>query len=377
VTQRESIQAIEPSGDPDRPRLIFSTELAGEALLATLCAPGALDMLTAQGCGVAMPLPLLDDAAAAAARLLNQHGIATVACLRLPAKEGFAFNLQNYPRALSCYQDFHAWARQHGLRFEAVGLSMEPPLDDLAEEWRRSARALARRFWLARENILYPSAHAAYGELIVTMHLDGYEVHTFQMPMIADDRRAGATLIQRALDIVDLRSDLDVLICSSIVPIEPLGDDLGGALIAGYGANADAIGVGSIDEAGPSSLDALAREDADERGPVSEKLSTLPWPALRRDLLLAARYTDTIYVHSLEDCVARDLLPKIGALDWEAPARARPSRRALIVLLRVLLFGVLVAGRFGRTTLAWGGWALAIALWLRGRRKRPEAGISD
>ena len=82
----------------------------------------------------------------------------------------------------------------------------------------------------------------------------------------------------------------------------------------------------------------------------------LPWPALRRDLLLAAQYTDTIYIHSLEDCVARDLLPKIAALDWEAPAHAKPSRRALIVLLRALLFGTLVAGRFGRTTLAWGGW---------------------
>ena len=66
--------------------------------------------------------------------------------------------------------------------------------------------------------------------------------------------------------------------------------------------------------------------------------------------------------------VARELLPKITALDWEAPAQAKPSRRGLIVLLRALLFGTLVAGRFGRTTLAWGGWALAIALWLRGRR---------
>jgi hypothetical protein len=364
------IQAIEPIGEPDRPRLIFSTDLVGEALLVALRAPGVLPTLRSHIYGVALPLVRLDELAAAAARLLNQHGIAAVACLRLSPEAGFAFNLQNYPRALSCYQDFHAWARQHSLRFEAVGLSIEPPLEDVAEERQRRARALARRFWLARENVLYPSAYAAYNELIVTMHLDGYEVHTFQIPVIADDRRVGTTLIQRALDIVDLPADLEVLMCSSIVPIEPLSDDLGGALIASYGTSADAIGVGSIDDADPLNLDMVGREDRDWRGQDGEQRSRLSWPALRRDLLLAAHYTDTVYIHSLEDCIARDLLPKIAVLDWQAPAHAKPGHSALIVVLRVLLLGILVAGRFGRTTLAWGGWALAIALWLRGRRAR-------
>jgi hypothetical protein len=361
---------VEPIGDFERPRLILSTDLAGEDLLATLRAPGLLVLLAEQGYGVALPLAQLDDSAAAVARLLNQYGVAVIACLRLSPEEGFTFNLQNYPLALGCYQDFHAWARQNGLRFEAIGLSIEPPLQDVAEARGRRARVLARRFWMARENILYPSAQSAYSELIVVMHLDGYDVHTFQMPVIADDRRAGTTLIQRALDIIDLPADLDVLMCSSIVPIEPLGDDLGGALIASYGSHADAIGIGSIDEADPPNLEPLGPQNG-------EKRSTLAWPALRRDLLLAAQYTDTIYIHSLEDCVGRKLLPMIAALDWEASARAKPSRRGLIMLLRALLFGTLVAGRFGRTTLAWGGWALAIALWLRGRRRRTAETLRE
>ena len=363
MTQREFIPAIDPIGEPDHPQLILSTDLAGDDLLSALRAPGLLELLAVHRYGIALPVAQLDDVAATAVQLLNQHGVAVIACLRLAPEEGFTFNLQNYPLALGCYQDFHAWARLHSLRFEAIGLTIEPPLQDVAEAGGRRASALARRFWLARENILYPSAQAAYGELIVLMHLDGYEVHTFQMPVVADDRRAGTTLIQRALDIIDLPADLNVLMCSSIVPIEPLGDDLGGALIASYGAHADAIGIGSIDEVEPPNRDSLGLDQNEER-------SRLPWPALRRDLLLAAQYTDTIYLHSLEDCAARDLLPKIAALDWDAPARARPGRRMLIVLLRTLLFGMLVAGRFGRTILAWGGWALAITLWLRGRRKR-------
>src|ERR1044071_4580408 len=98
------------------------------------------------------------------------------------------------------------------------------------------------------------------------------------MPVIADDRRAGTTLIQRALDIVDLSADLDVLMCSSVVPIELLGDDLGGALVASYGAHADAIGVGSIDDADPPNLEAWDWDAADWHGPNSEQRSTLSWP---------------------------------------------------------------------------------------------------
>jgi hypothetical protein len=370
VTQQEAIPVVDTIGDPERPRLILSTDLAGEDLLAILRVPGLLVFLATHDYGVALSLAQLDDTIVAAVRLLNQYGVAAIACLRLAPAEGFTFNLQNYPLALGCYQDFHTWAYQNGLRFEAIGLSIEPPLQDVAEARQGRARALVRRFWLAHENILYPSAQAAYSELIVVMHLDGYEVHTFQMPVIADDRRAGTTQIQRALDIIDLPADLNVLMCSSIVPIELLGDDLGGALIASYGAHADAIGIGSIDESDPPTVDSPQPEGSAWQSQRGEKRSALPWPALRRDLLLAAQYTDTIYMHSLEDCVARELLPKIAVLEWDAPTRAKPSRRILIVLLRGLLFSTLVAGRFGRTTLAWGGWALAIALWLRGRRKR-------
>jgi hypothetical protein len=313
-----------------------------------------LDFLAAQGHAVALDLAQLGDAWIAAARLLNQRGIGVVAGLSLAPEEGFGFNLQNYPLAPTCYQSFLAWAREHDLRFEAVGLSIEPPLEDVAPDQRRGPRALLRRVWLARENVLYPAAQAAYNELSITIRLDGYELHTYQMPVIADDRRAGTTLIQRALDIIDLPSDLDVLMCSSSVPIELFGYDLGGALIASYGANADAIGVGSIGEGDPT----------------TDRHTPLPWAALRRDLLLAAQRADTIYIYSLEDCVARNLLPQIASLEWQALARPAPGGRVLIALIRALLLGVLVAGRFGRRALAWGGWALALLLWVRGRRSR-------
>ena len=100
------------------------------------------------------------------------------------------------------------------------------------------------------------------------------------------------------------------------------------------------------------------------------------WSALRRDLLLAGQHTDTIYVYSLEDCVERGLLPRIAKIDWDTPARAALRQRLVLAGLRGALFAGLVTGRFGRAALAWGGWAVAIVLWLHGRRRRRSE-ISD
>jgi hypothetical protein len=348
-TERELI--ADTMATPNRPQLIFFTELEGEALHSLLRQPKMLERLVAERYGVALSVARLDKARAQAARLLNTRGVPLIAWLLLPPEAGFAFNLQNYPQAITHYRAFRAWALEHELVFEAVGLEIEAPPDEDPRSPQWGLREIARRFWLAGENVLYPSARAAYTEMIGAIRHDGYEVHTFQMPFVADDRRAGTTVVQRALDIMDLPADVDVLMCSSCVPSERLDNDLGGALIASYGPSADAIGVGSASE--------------DDGG---EEVVRLPWPALQRDLLLAAHHTDTIYLFSLEDCAARGLLDKIVALDWDAPARPVAGKRALVRGLRWLLLAILVGGRFGPPALAWAGWGLAALLWWRGRR---------
>jgi hypothetical protein len=136
---------------------------------------------------------------------------------------------------------------------------MEPPLSDTLFVGWSGAREIARRIWLARDNALFPAARAAYLELMAAARRDGYEVHAYQIPLIADDRRIGTTLLQRALDIVDLPADIEVLMCLS----ETAPAWSGSALIAVYGPSADALAVGSS-----SSDDAI-----------------MSWDDLRRDLL--------------------------------------------------------------------------------------------
>ncbi|HMQ30216.1 MAG TPA: hypothetical protein PKD53_05780 [Chloroflexaceae bacterium] len=343
-----------------RPQLIYFCELAGPALRALLAAEGLLPALVAHRHGVAVALRELDEDTAESVRVLNRHQVPVVAWLLLPPGEGFWFNLQNYPQAIERYRAFAGWARAAGVRFQAIGLDVEPPTVELDRLQRWGARELARRLWLARENVLFAAARAAYTELIAEIHHDGYEVHTYQLPILADDRRAGTTLAQRALDIVDLPADLEVLICYSSVPIEAVGNDLGGALITSYGPAADAIGVGTLGgSAGP---------DAGAEG-----LPPLTWDALERDLLLAAHHTDTIYVYSLEGCVERGLLPRLTAFDWDAEARPVRWKRALVGAARALILVWLLCARFSRVLFAWLGWGLfALLLARRLRAARPD-----
>jgi hypothetical protein len=340
---------------PARPRLICSSELAGPALLALLRRPGVLDALAAGRFGVAMALLDLGDERAEAVRLLAARGIYCVAWLVLPPAEGYWFNLQNYPQALERYSAFHGWAQAERLRFDAVGIDIEPPVSVGGGTW--GARKLLSQLWQARKNALYPGALAAYRDLIAEMHEAGYEVHAYQLPLLADDRRAGTTLIQRALEIVEVPADVEVLMCYSSLPLDRFGNDLGGALVASYGPAADGVALGIT--GGGAALET-----------PGVTVPPLSWPALERDLLLAANFADTIYIFSLEGCVERGLLRRIIGIDWNGRAQPVLSRRALVALMRAALLATLLALRFSRALVAWGGWIVAALLVAREVQRR-------
>jgi hypothetical protein len=363
---QQSLQtSTPPSGEMVRvqPQLIFATELESSALRRLLFDEGLLADFTAQQYGIAMVMHDLSEERAALVRQLNQAEIYIVAQMLLPASEGTWFNLQNYPQAVECYAHFRAWAQQHNLHFDAVGLDIKPPANEVVhmQHWR--LRDMARRLWLARENVLYPAARAAYTELIAEMHHDGYEVHIYQLPLIADDQRAGSTMLQRALDVVDLPADLEILMCYSSLPIGVLGNDLGGALINSYGPSADSIGVGNTS----------TYQSWSGTGSQNDTTPSLSWEALERDLLLAANYTDTLYVFVLEGCVERHLMPRIASIDWSREPVLPVRRRLLVKTLRSSLLVVLLFSRFYRALLAWLGWVVALVLFIRQRRHGRRA----
>jgi hypothetical protein len=347
------------------PNLIFFCELTPTDLHHLLVEQEVINTLVTHGYGVALALRDLNDQQVENVRLLNHYGVPLIAWLLLPPGEGAWFHLQNYPQAIERYRAFRAWADPHHLGFLAVGLDIEPPPGEMIRLQRFGIRDFVRRIWQARENVLFAAARAAYNDLIAEIHHDGYEVHIYQLPILADDRRAGTSLVQRAFDIVDLPADAEILMCYSSIPINRINNDLGGALIGSYGPDADGIGVGSV---GPLTLTGSGNDD----------LPPLPWEALERDLLLAAQHTDTIYIYSLEGCTDRHLLARIAAINWDAEPPPTNWKRTLVSIIRAAIFSGLLLTRYQRTLIAWLGWGLAAVLlthrfqnWVR-RNTRPE-----
>lgn len=83
-------------------------------------------------------------------------------------------------------------------------------------------------------------ARQTYAALVDRIHADGWEVENYQFPLIADERRAGSTLLQRLMGLVDVRTDREVWMqYTSFV------GSLGASLLWSYGPDSEAIAVGT------------------------------------------------------------------------------------------------------------------------------------
>jgi hypothetical protein len=173
---------------------------------------------------------------------------------------------------------------------DGVGLDIEPDARiflQITKGPRRLVPMLAPRL-LDRARL--GRRQAAYRALVEQIRADGWRVENYQFPLIADERQAGSTLLQR-LALVDVATDREVwMLYSSFMRA------LGPGLIWVYGPEAPAIAVGTTgdgpdipgspqmptlnweDLAGICGWPALLRSDPDPQ-PGRVRLAGLPAPA--------------------------------------------------------------------------------------------------
>jgi hypothetical protein len=196
-----------------------------------------------------------------------------------------------------------------------VGLDIEMPHDDSAALIFQGRRALGRLFRRRRSRAQRRRAAEQYAALLREIRADGFTVETYQFPLIVDERGAGSTLLQRVLGVVDMVPDREVLMLyRSLLP-----GPLGAAVVDAFGAEADGIAVG-ITGGGVALIEEVF-------GPWLLDLDDL-----LEDLRRARRYTDQLYVFSLEGCVQRGYLEALCQADLE-----QPIRPALLAALAPLL----------------------------------------
>jgi hypothetical protein len=220
------------------------------------------------------------------------------AWLLLPREQGYWFNLDNAPHAMRRYGEFRSWTLKNKLKWAAIGIDIEPDIqvmDTISEDPSKVTTLLLPKLFDAQR---IKKAESEYTALIAQMHLDGYFVESYQFPLIADERKAHSDLIRKLCGILDLGVDREVfMLYSSFAP------SMGAGMIASYARDTHAIALGSTG----------GGVEIEGQG----ELAAMDWPALKRDLLLASRSTDNLYIFSLEGCLRQGFLDKLARLDWE------------------------------------------------------------
>jgi hypothetical protein len=304
------------------PKLTLACELETEPLVALFSDPQLIDDLLALRATVSLGILNLSAERAGVVRRLNAAGVPVVAWQLLPKDEGYWYNLDNARQAAARYDAFGAWTAEHGLRWAGIGVDIESDFNQVrqlaAGAWREVLPGVVGR---VLNGARLHAGQAAYRALIERMNGDGYAVESYQFPLLADERAAGSTLLQRLLGIVDVPVDREVFMLYSSF----LGR-LGAACLWSYAPEASGAGVGST--GGGVELGAT--------------LPVLAWPEFERDLRIAYRRSAEVFVFSLEGCVRQGFLSRLRAFDWDAPALA-PEGLDQLEMLRSGLHGLLWA----------------------------------
>ena len=232
-------------------------------------------------------------------RRLNKAGLPVIAWLLLEKDQGYWFNLDNARLAFTRYRDFKLWTDRFKLHWARIGVDIEPDIQELVrltqKNWAGIPRIIARIF----DHRRLCQGRREYLELVERIHSDGYLVDGYQFPVIADERKAGSSILQRAAGLVDIPVDREVWMLYS-----SFRRSLGAGLVASYSPEAQSIAVGSTG----GGVDIGSGE-----------LALLTWEELSRDLRLGWHWCDDLHIFSLEGCVRQNFITRLASFEWDYP----------------------------------------------------------
>jgi hypothetical protein len=304
VPDSPALSAPAPAPGPDgsvvvpasgtQPQLFFASDSATEKL-AALFTPTVIADLKDLHAGVALAIRDFTPQRAQLVRQLMDSGVPVIAWLVLPKEQGYYFNVSNAPQAAARFSEFQAWTAAQSLHWSAVGLDIEPKIDELqGGAWHLATSFLHRYF----DNQRVERARQTYAALIGAMQAAGYRVQTYQLLFLIDERKAHTDILQRMVGLVDVRGDEEVLMLYS-----SFSRQAGPALIWSYGPESQSIAVGSTAPSGSAKFDA--------------RYPPLNWEEFSRDLLVASHFSRMVGVYSLEGCVQQGFLSRLKTLRWD------------------------------------------------------------
>jgi hypothetical protein len=282
------------------PVLTFFCELEAQLLEALFTNPQVIPDLKGLNAGISLGILDFSPERAGVVQSLNKANIPVTAWLLLPKDQGYWFNSTNVAQAARRYADFKAWTAEHDLRWAAVGLDIEPNINEITSLMKEGSKPPTHMLQRLFDQQSLLRAEMAYASLVTHIQTDGYLVESYHLPFIVDERKAGSTLFKRIAGLVDFHANREVLMLYSSV-FRPNGD----GLIWSYGPQTDSIGIGITG----GGVDIQAVKD----------IPPLTWAELTRDLRLAYQLKKPVHIFSLEGCVNEGYLARLRTFDWDGP----------------------------------------------------------
>jgi hypothetical protein len=290
----DKARAVEVQGPGVRPQIFFACCDQGMSDMESwLGNPEVIAQLQRLHAGLAVEISDFSMERARAVKRLNEDGIPLTAWLVMSREQGHYLNGFNALEANERFAQFEKWTHDNALKWDAVGLDIEPNFDQL----KKVAEHKGGFLWLMITRFFdyaqVERGRVAYVALVKRIQASGYPVQTYQMPFIVEERAVHATLVERLFGIVDVRGDDEVLMAYS-----SFNHAAGGGIPLIYGQQAESLAVGIT--------------AADK----SAGLTALSWEEFSRDLIVAAHFSRVVGVYSLEGCIRQGFLPRMIALDW-------------------------------------------------------------
>jgi len=306
------------------PSLTFYCELESERLIELFSSSQLFDSLILMKAKISLGILDLSQKRAEVVKKLNKNGIPVVGWLLLPKEEGYWFNIGNLPQAKARYDAFQEWTEEHDLQWCAIGLDIEPDINEIKLILDKKPGIIPKVLQRLFDRKGYYRATDGYQMLVNKIRSDGYFVESYQIPVLADDRKANSFLIRRIGGLVDLHVDREVwMLYSSIFR------SIGVGILGSYAPESEAIGIGITG------------------GGVDIEFGSqtpLNWQEIERDLRLAWHWCDDIYIFSLEGCVEYDYLSKLVNFELDKPILLPDSKISSVNRWRSFLQSILWLG---------------------------------
>ena len=183
-----------------RPQITFFCELPSKCLSSVVGQP-ELQVLSAMNACISLAILDFSQERAEFVRQLNQHGIPVTAWLLLPRDQGYWLGMDNADVAKETYASFKSWTLRENLTWRTIGLDFEPDIREF-KAWidgghrRWALQRILSRLFQRRKLVI---SQRVYRHLVGAIRSDGYMVESYNLPLIADERIVGSTLLRRTL----------------------------------------------------------------------------------------------------------------------------------------------------------------------------------